>query len=498
MPAIYDNDNTGMPQKKHSVDDIFDRLGAGEHPDDITASVAQDDALQQPESPQQTTPSPQQLAQDKMAQDADIQGKIQAQEDLIAGRQEGLNKGLLGAASTMSAVNAQINGRPDANQEGFKRAIATLDEPNKQAMTNREFLKDRLTRTDLPMKTQAESAGLRSKLAGASGAERQERMGSALEAPKLAAEQSGLKYDTLKSNAGITQLEKQPEQDAIRSTLDRKTLEQIATKGGPSAENAMVLLGDYSNGLGKLEPKERADVLERLQKGKKVTITNTSVGDNTGYVIHDENGNEIKRVLGKKTTGVDVAAAKDAGKGPTKLNTLSDKQVEGINTIDNALTEVDNIMEQKKNVNTGPFAGRLNSVAQKIGLDDPSISKFRAQVGEQLAQYIRAISGAAVSMKERAALESNIPNMNDSDETFMAKLATLKERLASHRETALKNYGNQGKVVEPFQKPADGKQSTPEPQPKSSNTLIKTKKDGTKVEVEDLGGGKYRIIREVK
>jgi hypothetical protein len=488
MPALYD---TGMPQKKHMIDDMFDRLDAGENPDDISASMAQNEAPQQPDMPQQSAPDVNQMAQDKLVADNDIQGKIGALEDNIVGRQNGLEKGLLGAASTLSAVNAQINNRKDVTKEGYDRAIQTLDEPNKQALTTREFLKERLARTDNPLKTTADAAGVRSKLAGASGAERGERMGAALEQPKLAAEQSGLKYNTMKTDAGIKAIENEPEQNSIRSTLDRKTLEQLASKHGLTGQSAKTLLNDYDSGLGKLDPKERAEMIDGLRKGGKVTMTNTSIGDNSGYVLHDENGNVIKTVLGKKTTGVDIAGVKNAGKGAAKPNTLSDKQVEGINTIDNALSEVDNIIKEKANVDTGPLAGRLNSVAQKVGIDDPSVSKFRARVGEQLAQYIRAISGAAVSAKERVELEANIPNMNDSDETFVAKLGTLQERLKTHRETALSNYGNQGKIVEPFNKPTE---SATNP----SNTLIKTKKDGTKVEVEDLGGGKYRIIREVK
>ena len=337
MPALYDTENTGMLQKKHPIDDIVDRLKAGEHPDDITANMSQPSEQEQSQPSQLPSNSPDQLAADKTSRDADLQGKIESQENAIAGRGEGLNKGLLGAASTMSAVNAQINNRPDVTQEGYKRAIAALDEPNKQALTNREFLKERLGRTDLPMKTQAESAGLRSKMAGALGAERNERMGAALETPKLAEEQSAIKLGTKKNEAGLTALENAPVRNRVMASADKSLLQAIADKGGNNSKIAAGMLQDYDNTLGQLLPEDRKSLLNDMKslndQGKKFSLHPTTVGDNAGYTIIDEStGQEVGGKHEKKTTGADVANVRQGQKeeqtSQKRLDTFG-KEVEG-------------------------------------------------------------------------------------------------------------------------------------------------------------------------
>lgn len=129
---------------------------------------------------------------------------------------------------------------------------------------------------------------------------------------------------------------------------------------------------------------------------------------------------------------------------------LSDKQIEALSSYDKALNSISSIRGQKGQFDTGPLAGRMNSVAGVVGMDDAKKSAFRAEVQDQLAQYIKSISGGAVSDSERAALMQNLPNMNDNDETFNKKLDALEKRLAGHRQTDLDNYRKGGKNVKEF------------------------------------------------
>jgi len=56
---------------------------------------------------------------------------------------------------------------------------------------------------------------------------------------------------------------------------------------------------------------------------------------------------------------------------------------------------------------------------------------FRANVGTNLAGYIKDMSGAAVSDNERAVLQRNIPSADDSDTEFQAKYASTMKSLKS-------------------------------------------------------------------
>lgn len=130
-----------------------------------------------------------------------------------------------------------------------------------------------------------------------------------------------------------------------------------------------------------------------------------------------------------------------------KEQRLSDKQVDAISGYDKALDSIKSIRAGKSQFDTGPVAGRANALAGLVGIDDPKKSAFRAEVQDQLAQYIKSISGGAVSDSERASLMQNLPNMNDNDETFNAKLDALEKRLQGHKQTELQNLKKQGKNV---------------------------------------------------
>lgn len=144
---------------------------------------------------------------------------------------------------------------------------------------------------------------------------------------------------------------------------------------------------------------------------------------------------------------------------------LSDKQVSTIAEYEKPLKMLDSIISDKANFDTGPLAGRLNAGASWVGLDDSKKSAFRADVGDALAQYIKGISGAAVSESERRALIGNLPTINDNDKSFMTKAAAVKKRLQELKEVELGLFEKQGKNVKNFktapettkEEPAKGK-----------------------------------------
>ncbi len=138
---------------------------------------------------------------------------------------------------------------------------------------------------------------------------------------------------------------------------------------------------------------------------------------------------------------------------------LSDKQTSELATHDKAISAIDDIVEQKKKWDTGKLSMGMNKVAGMVGLDDAQKSAFKSDVGEQLASYIKAISGATVSPTERASLLENVPSVYDNDDTFNAKAQALRKRLERNRQIELEYLNKSGKDTEAFKssKPVGGK-----------------------------------------
>lgn len=173
-------------------------------------------------------------------------------------------------------------------------------------------------------------------------------------------------------------------------------------------------------------------------------------------------------------------------------NELSDKQVKDITSQDTAIKFIDDIRGFKKQnkIDTGQVSDKQNRLAQMVNLDDPKVSTFRAMVGQQLAEYIKSISGAAVSDKEREVLEKLIPKMDDSNATFDAKLGQLQDKLRSFKDVELKNIQKaQGKDV--------SKLASPEPKSDlvtiqgPSGQTVKMKKENAEKYLSKPG---YRIL----
>jgi len=103
------------------------------------------------------------------------------------------------------------------------------------------------------------------------------------------------------------------------------------------------------------------------------------------------------------------------------------------------------IKRRKPKFDTGPIRSRANAAAQLVGQDDPEYTAFKADVNDQLAQYIKNISGAAASDKERAFLSGIQITTNDNDETFMKKLESAIGKVERARNAALEAQRNLGK-----------------------------------------------------
>jgi hypothetical protein len=101
-------------------------------------------------------------------------------------------------------------------------------------------------------------------------------------------------------------------------------------------------------------------------------------------------------------------------------------------------------------IDTGPLAALKSFFASKAGVADPRMVKFKALAGEQIAGYIKSISGATVSESERRSLLENIPSTSDDDEEFMAKLQSVKDTLDAKLRLKSKAYAATGRDASIF------------------------------------------------
>ncbi len=141
-----------------------------------------------------------------------------------------------------------------------------------------------------------------------------------------------------------------------------------------------------------------------------------------------------------------------------KAGRLSDVEVEAITAFDDGVRILDDIdailKEDKGEVNDllGPYASRIENASDWIpGTEmDEKFVRTQQLVGIQLADYVKSISGSAVSEQEAARLLKNIPNMTDKPKAFKTKLNQFRKDLAEAKELKLRNIGKQKKSAKKY------------------------------------------------
>jgi len=134
---------------------------------------------------------------------------------------------------------------------------------------------------------------------------------------------------------------------------------------------------------------------------------------------------------------------------------LSDKQVETLKTFKDGQTLVDKIkgLSDKTKQFMGPYASKIEEGSKYIPFTerDPNFVEMQQLVGTELANYVRSISGSAVSEPEAQRLAKNIPSMTDKPNEFMRKLQTYESLLKEYTGNAIDSFKKQGKNPEKFE-----------------------------------------------
>ncbi len=94
-----------------------------------------------------------------------------------------------------------------------------------------------------------------------------------------------------------------------------------------------------------------------------------------------------------------------------------------------------------KGVETGPVEGRLSALISKTGYNDPSFLAIQSIMGKYTADYMKSISGAAISEREAERLSGLIPNVNQQEAKFHSNLSTAKRELDFKLRTNAREWG---------------------------------------------------------
>ena len=290
----------------------------------------------------------------------------------------------------------------------------------------------------------------------------------------------------------------------VKNLLQRREGKDAESK----REKAMLELNDE-----KAASDPNSDLSKTLREGLKTVIPGLNIPEGTSALQLKNMGFNMGTLVSAKIAADarrDAALQrKDDKKATSSLARekfeenkkdkakLENSQLKVVNEYDKALSTVDSIINDKSKFDTGKASFGTNAVAAWIGLDDADKSAFKADVQDNLAAYIKNLSGTAASDKERASLMQNIPSVYDNDKVFEQKAGNLKKRLARLKDVELTNFEKNGKDVTNFRSKIvkeDDKSTT-------SNDMVKViSKDGQigTIPRKNLEKAKGRGFKEIE
>lgn len=114
-----------------------------------------------------------------------------------------------------------------------------------------------------------------------------------------------------------------------------------------------------------------------------------------------------------------------------QLSPEQNTQLQGFKSVPMHLKD---IADLKSRINTGPFAGRGQQAAELVGLAPKEFSRLRVKTKSLVQDFARMKQGSRISDVDLAFNEELLPNVNDDDVTFDAKLQAISEIMATNQE----------------------------------------------------------------
>ena len=428
----------GMDQKEKPkrsyVDMMMTAMESGRDPKEVEQEVLAEAEKEEQENPFEAEP-PQSSEPDRFetrrAQEQALEGAIQSQEDRISANRSGLEQGLLGAIQTIGGTSLARSGvDAGAFNKGMESAKGLIQDPAKAAEQRRAYLMDRLKRTDVPYRALQDELVMKQR-------ERGERIGAATEEDKIAQE----KMDTGLKSADLTT-------KSLGAELAKKRFDATSDLSQAARAREVTKLKRTAIQIGRTDPgsaKALMDMANNLETNQNLSEQELKLLEDMKFTPPEDQSLEWFKARTARENALRPRV------GDEKAKMLSDKQVQVITDFDNAIESARIIAAEKGDIDTGPISAAQNWLAQRLGVDTPEKTTFRARVGDQLAGYIKSISGATVTDAERRTLLQNIPKMEDNDATFNQKLEKLRTDLERLRSQTVTNIGRQGKDVSEFE-----------------------------------------------
>lgn len=175
--------------------------------------------------------------------------------------------------------------------------------------------------------------------------------------------------------------------------------------------------------------------------------------------------NEKSYDLRKEQGGKRLDLAEDKlGWQKDEKDELSDKQTEGMATVDSTLLDLNDAKKFKVDVNTGRVEAGSDYVRKLLGNQEPTMVNLKQALGNALADRKREITGTAASDSEAKFIESiTVPDISMNDELFMSTLDNATRRVERYRQLKLDGFKKQGKNSEAFEKPFGSEEKSTDP-----------------------------------
>ena len=239
----------------------------------------------------------------------------------------------------------------------------------------------------------------------------------------------GYSTDILKqyTDAGATLYE--AEQAAAEESNKALTLEEAQTLGVPFGTTmgqarlmGIIPTSGAADGFSLSEGQARYDAQGNLiaERGKTYAPGSTTSGSTAsagGNAIVDANGKQIKLTA-------------------TQVDTISGYE----NTVQGAARAMALL---DTGVSTGPLSGRLLQASKFAGGGNEDQMKLEQLLGKIKADFMKAVSGAAVSEQETVRLSAFLPAITDQENVIKSKLNTLMSETESSKANFLKTLGAQ-------------------------------------------------------
>jgi len=121
---------------------------------------------------------------------------------------------------------------------------------------------------------------------------------------------------------------------------------------------------------------------------------------------------------------------------------LTATQADALTGFDNTISLAEDAAALiKTGVQTGPVAGRTLGLKKLVGGADPRQMELEQKLAKLKADFMKSLSGAAVSEQEVKRLEKFLPSITDQEDVIMSKLNTLSQESLRTKTNFLNTLG---------------------------------------------------------